>query len=93
MEMKNISVKAINFSTYGASFVHINKEGKPVAPLYNYLKAFPEDLKTKFYNKYGGEVNFSMHTASPVLGNLNAGLQLYYLKEKKPDLFRDRAFI
>ncbi len=87
MEMKNIAVKAINFSTYGASFVHTDKEGKPIAPLYNYLKAFPEDLKKKFYNKYGGEVNFSMHTASPVLGNLNAGLQLYYLKEKKPDLF------
>ncbi|MEO5593645.1 MAG: FGGY family carbohydrate kinase, partial [Chitinophagaceae bacterium] len=88
LTMKNISVKALNFSAYGASFVHIDKEGKPVAPLYNYLKPFPPALKEKFYKKYGGEVGFSMTTASPVLGNLNSGLQLYYLKEEKPALFK-----
>lgn len=88
VEMESISIKALNFSTYGASFVHINKEGKPVAPLYNYLKPFPGKLKEKFYNEYGGEVKFSIDTASPVLGNLNSGLQLYYLKEDKPALFK-----
>ncbi len=86
--MKNISVQALNFSTYGASFVHTDHEGKPVAPLYNYLKPFPERLRAQFYQKYGGEVDFSMHTASPLLGNLNSGLQLYYLKEERPALFR-----
>ena len=88
MDMQDISVKAMNFSAYGASFVHIDNEGKPVAPLYNYLKPFPAALKSKFYKKYGGEVDFSIHTASPVLGNLNSGLQLYYLKEEKPALFK-----
>jgi L-fuculokinase len=88
MGMKNILLKALNFSAYGASFVHIDKEGNPIAPLYNYLKPFPSALKKKFYKKYGGEVDFSMHTASPVLGNLNSGLQLYYLKEEKPELFK-----
>ncbi|MEO5682330.1 MAG: FGGY family carbohydrate kinase [Chitinophagaceae bacterium] len=87
MAMKNISVKALNFSTYGASFVHLDSEGTPVAPLYNYLKPFPSALKENFYHKYGGEVAFSMHTASPVLGNLNSGLQLYQLKATKPALF------
>src|SRR5689334_9029607 len=33
-------VRALNFSTYGASFVHIDNEGNAVAPLYNYLKPF-----------------------------------------------------
>ena len=84
---KNIQLKALNFSTYGASFVHIDREGKPVAPLYNYLKPFPDNLKQEFYAKYGGELTFSMHTASPVLGNLNSGLQLYYIKYLKPALF------
>lgn len=83
----DVHVKAVNFSTYGASFVHIDKEGKPVAPLYNYLKAFPETLHKKFYSKYGTELSFSMVTASPVLGNLNSGLQLYRIKELKPELF------
>ncbi|MEO6313681.1 MAG: FGGY family carbohydrate kinase [Chitinophagaceae bacterium] len=87
MESKKLSVKALNFSTYGASFVHINAEGKPVAPLYNYLKVYPPQLQKNFYKKYGGAVDFSIATASPVLGNLNSGLQLYYLKEQKPALF------
>lgn len=80
-------IKAINFSTYGASFVHVDKEGKPVTPLYNYLKPFSEKLKQDFYNKYGGEIYFSQITASPVLGNLNSGLQLYRLKYEHKDLF------
>jgi L-fuculokinase len=83
-----ISLKALNFSTYGASFVHIDAEGKPVAPLYNYLKPYPQELQDEFYKRYGGELTFSMHTASPVLGSLNSGLQLYRIKVEQPELFR-----
>src|SRR5882757_7411037 len=36
---------AVNFSAYGASLVYIGKDGRPVAPLYSYLKPFPEDLR------------------------------------------------
>ena len=74
--LKKFSVKAVNFSAYGASFVCIGEDGRPVAPLYNYLKAYPEELKQKFYATYGGEITFSMLTASPVLGSLNSGMQL-----------------
>jgi len=83
----DLPVRAINFSAYGASFVYIGKDGKPVAPLYNYLKPFPEELKKKFYGAHGGEVTFSMLTASPVLGSLNSGMQLYRIKEEQPRLF------
>jgi len=85
--LTEFEVRAINFSAYGASLVHIGQDGQPVAPLYNYLKAYPEDLKKKFYDNYGGEVTFSMLTASPVLGSLNSGMQLYRIKELQPDLF------
>ena len=85
--IKNFQLKAINFSAYGASFVHVDRENRPVAPLYNYLKPYNEKLKKEFYNKYGGELVFSMNTASPSLGNLNSGLQLYRLKYEKPDIF------
>ena len=81
------NVKAVNFSTYGASFVHLNAAGKPVAPLYNYLKPFPEDLGDLFYYRYGGREQFATETASPILGNLNSGLQLYRIKEQLPHLF------
>ncbi|MFT3827224.1 MAG: FGGY family carbohydrate kinase [Chitinophagaceae bacterium] len=84
---KDILLKAVNFSTYGASFVHVNREGKPVTPLYNYLKKYPDELQQGFYKKYGGEITFSMHTASPVLGSLNSGLQLYRFKEERPALY------
>jgi sugar (pentulose or hexulose) kinase len=89
-------VKAVNFSTYGASFVLLKTApigasgrvvGEVVAPLYNYLKAFPNDLKSTFYDKYGGEISVSSQTASPVLGNLNSGMQLYFLKERKPSIY------
>ncbi|HET9130213.1 MAG TPA: carbohydrate kinase, partial [Terriglobia bacterium] len=46
-------IRAINFATYGASFVHLGTDGLPCAPLYNYLKPFPEDLKARFYEAYG----------------------------------------
>lgn len=84
---KEFEIKAINFSTYGASFVYIDETGKPVAPLYNYLKPYPDYLKKKFYDTYGGEEKFSQETASPVLGNLNSGMQLYRMKYEKPEVF------
>ena len=87
--LEDVSIKAINFSAYGASFVYIGEDNQPVAPLYNYLKAYPEELKKKFYATYGGEITFSMLTASPVLGSLNSGMQLYRLKQEQPGLFGD----
>jgi L-fuculokinase len=87
ISLTHLQLKAINFSTYGASFVHIDKEGKPVAPLCNYLKPFPKELKDGFYKKYGGETRFAIDTASPILGNLNSGLQLYRIKQEQPELF------
>jgi len=81
-------IKAINFSTYGASFVYIDEHGKPLTPLYNYLKPYPEELQEKFYHNYGGKDNFALKTASPVLGSLNVGMQLYRLKYEKPEVYR-----
>src|SRR5690554_5039675 len=41
-------LEGLNFSTYGASFVNMGKNGEPVTPLYNYLKDFPENLQSSF---------------------------------------------
>ncbi|MGF1926092.1 MAG: FGGY-family carbohydrate kinase [Bacteroidia bacterium] len=86
-KMKEFQIKAINFSSYGASFVYLDENGKPLTPLYNYLKPFPEALKKEFYDTYGGEIKISRETASPILGSLNSGLQLYRLKKERPELF------
>jgi L-fuculokinase len=81
------NIRAINCTTYGASFVHLDAEGNPLTPLYNYLKPFPDDLKKQFFDTYGGEEKMALETASPVLGMLNSGLQLYWLKYHKPLIF------
>lgn len=87
LRRKEFEIKAINFSTYGASFVYIDEAGRPLTPLYNYLKPYPEKLKQQFYNTYGGEEAVSLQTASPVLGSLNSGMQLYRLKKERPEVF------
>lgn len=86
-ELKEYVLKAINFSTYGASFIYVDEKGNSLTPLYNYLKPYPEALKNKFYDTYKGEEAFALKTASPVLGSLNSGMQIYHLKEENPDLF------
>ncbi len=84
---KQFDIKAINFSTYGASLVYVDENGRPLAPLYNYLKEYSEPLKTQFYDTYGVEESVAVSTASPVLGSLNSGMQLYRIKYEKPELF------
>lgn len=88
MENKDFDVKAIHCCTYGASFVLLDAANKPVAPLYNYLKAYPQALSDAFYAANGGREAFSMITASPALGSLNSGLQLYRLMKENPALWQ-----
>lgn len=80
-------VRAVNFSAYGASIVYIDEEGKQVLPLYNYLKPYPPGLQKKFYDSYGGESQVAKQTASPVLGSLNSGMQIYRIKKENPSAF------
>lgn len=88
LKNNDLKIGAINFSTYGASFVHVGKNGKPLTPLYNYLKPFPEKILKSFYKKYGSELTIAKETASPQLGMLNSGMQLYWLKYTHPDIFK-----
>ena len=46
---KKFEIRAVNFSAYGASFVFLDDQLNVIAPLYNYLKPFPQQLKEKFY--------------------------------------------
>jgi sugar (pentulose or hexulose) kinase len=87
LALPEFQIIKLNFTTYGASFVHIDRMGNPVAPLYNYLKKFPEDLLEQFYGHYGPIEKFSRETSSPALAMLNSGLQLYWLKYANPETF------
>lgn len=85
---QNFKVEAINFSTYGASFVYLDQRGQPIGPLYNYTKPYPEDLLSGFFKKYGDHHSFAAQTASPEASMLTSGLQLYWLKYNRPNFFR-----
>ncbi len=87
LDKGELDVKALNFSTYGASFVHVDEKGNVLTPLYNYTKPYPAGILRSFYEKYGDPMVFSRQTASPPLGMLNSGLQLYWLKHARPELF------
>ncbi len=84
---KKFAIRALNVSAYGASFVHLDERGRPATPLYNYLKPYPEGLAEQLYEQYGGETTFVRQTASPRMGMLNSGLQLYWLKHCKPEMY------
>ncbi|UOB17785.1 FGGY-family carbohydrate kinase [Abyssalbus ytuae] len=87
-EIENYEIDTLNFSAYGASFVHIDEHGNLLTPLYNYLKPVDEDLLTSFYKKYGPEIELSAKTGSPKSGMLNSGFQLYWLKHTQPEVFK-----
>jgi sugar (pentulose or hexulose) kinase len=81
-------VKAINFTAYGATLVNLDAKAEPVHAVTDYLDPFPEEWKDSFDVEHGPIREVCMRTASPWLGNLNAGLQLYALRKSDQDLFR-----
>ena len=90
---KRYKVRGVNFSAYGASLVYLDTNGKILTPLYNYLKPYPQQLLDDFYEQYGGQENFSRSAASPVLGSLNSGMQLYRLKKEQPEKMESLATV
>lgn len=86
LEKDEYNVKAVNFSSYGASFVHLDHNGNVLTPLYNYTKSIEKSVSEEFYKKYGDELAIATQTASPQSGFLNSGMQLYWLKKTKPEI-------
>jgi sugar (pentulose or hexulose) kinase len=86
-------VRAVNFTTYGATLMYLDKDGKRLTPVYNYLKPLPEGLAESLYEAYGGVEEFCRKTASPALAALNSGLMALWLKRYKPDVFEKTVHI
>ncbi|HCO85447.1 MAG TPA: carbohydrate kinase, partial [Arenibacter sp.] len=80
MDSPEFDIRALNFSCYGASLVHIDKNGKVLTPLYNYMKPLKTEVFDAFYDKYGPENELSRSTGSQKLGMLNTGMHLFWLK-------------
>ena len=76
-----------NVSAYGASLVNLDAEGH-VLTFYNYLKPFNGQGAALFASTYNQHKAVCVATASPYLGLLNSGLQLYWQKIEKPEYFK-----
>lgn len=87
LQDKRFDIKALNFSTHGASIAHLDHNDQLVTPLYDYLKPLPGSISDGFYQMFGNKDSFSIQTGSPVLNMLNSGIQLYWLKQDKPEYF------
>ncbi|MDA3881643.1 MAG: FGGY family carbohydrate kinase [Prolixibacteraceae bacterium] len=82
-------VVAVNFSTYGATLVFLDGDGKRLGPLINYLKPVDEGIASGLFEQYGGQDEFCRQTASPSLGLLlNSGIQILWQKDKHPERYR-----
>ncbi|MBS9461822.1 carbohydrate kinase [Flagellimonas sp. 389] len=92
LQNKKHNITATNFSTYGASFVHLDEDGKVLTPLYNYTKPLDGKLLEGFYKKYGPQPEFAKATGSSDAGMLNSGMQLYWLKHSRPEIFKQIAY-
>jgi sugar (pentulose or hexulose) kinase len=68
--------------------VHLDEDGKVISPLYNYTKPLDPFITESFFKKYGTESEFSIATGSVHSGMLNSGMQMYWLKYTKPELFK-----
>ena len=58
IKSEDYQVIALNFTSYGASLVHLDNAGNMVTPLYNYLKPMPEGLTEEFHQAWGGVEEF-----------------------------------
>jgi len=87
LQSDKYNLKAVNFTTYGATLVYLDADGKRITPVYNYLKPIDERISENLYKLNGGRDEFCRRTASPALGMLNSGLQPLWLKTVKPDVF------
>lgn len=88
LSLTKYEIKAIHISAYGASFVYLDDDLNEVLPLFNYLKPYPEKIKKLFLKQYGPENSICQQTASPLLWNLNSGLQLFRIKKENPEIFK-----
>ncbi|UII81890.1 FGGY-family carbohydrate kinase [Flagellimonas sp. CMM7] len=85
--LDEFDVQALNFSTYGASLVHLDEHGSPLLPMYNYTKPLPEEVTKRFFAKYGPKKKLLATTGADNAGLLNSGMQLFWLKYFKPEVF------
>ncbi|MBS7634316.1 hypothetical protein KEJ34_02295 [Candidatus Bathyarchaeota archaeon] len=83
------SIKALAVTTFGATIANL-KSGFLRLPIISYNQDVEEQIKEKFYAEFGTPLKLYMLTGTPPYGQLlNAGIQIFWIREKFPEIFND----
>jgi sugar (pentulose or hexulose) kinase len=86
---KNWRVKALSITAFGATIAHL-KGGVLRLPVVSYNQDIEAHIRRKFYDEFGSPLELYMTTGTPPYGQLlNAGIQVYWVKEKFPEVFSE----
>jgi sugar (pentulose or hexulose) kinase len=86
---KKWPIKALNITTFGATVANL-KSGVLRLPVISYNQEVEKQIKEKFYAEFGSPLKLYMLTGTPPYGQLlNAGIQVFWIREKFPEIFND----
>lgn len=81
-------IRAIAFTTYGATFLCLDADGELAFPSVSYDMTPPPGLRDRFYREFGSAKALQAETMTPPLPLLiNPGFGLYFLKHHDPERF------
>lgn len=85
----NFDLQAVNFTGYGGAMVHLDESGEPLLPNYDVLKPIGYAFRKLFFEEIlRSDSAILKETQSPFLGQLNAGVRLFWLKHHRPDVYK-----
>ncbi|MDR2534535.1 MAG: carbohydrate kinase [Treponema sp.] len=85
---KTYPIKAIAVTTHGATFVCVDKDGKPVVPCVYYTHEPGDLFHDRFYARFGGAEKLQARTGTPYLkGLINPAKGVLFVQERFPEQF------
>ncbi len=81
-------IRAVSFTTHGASVLTLDGEGNLVFPPVSYDHSPPPELYEEFYKEFGDRRRLQARTMTPPFPFLiNPGIGLFFLKKHDPERF------
>lgn len=91
---KKYPIKAISFTTHGATFVCVDKLGRVCAPCIFYTHEPGEEFQNKFYAQFGSKSELQKKTYTPPFGAMiNPAKGIMYVQNTFPHNFKQTTYI
>jgi sugar (pentulose or hexulose) kinase len=91
---KQFPVKAIAVTTHGASFVCLDRDGKPALPCVYYTHEPGKDFHHRFYERFGPPNELQAKTGTPSFeAMINPAKGLFFAQEQFPEAFKNVSSI